>query len=189
MHRLSGLSFLLLLVCYSTPASPQAASPPSAAAPAPQKGTASAAEVPSPEYVQEPFLIEKYHSTARFENDGTGERELNVRVHVQSDAGVQALGELVFGYGEVNEKMDVRSVVVRKADGTTVAAGSDAVKEMTAPIARDAPVYTDYKEKHITVPSLHAGDYLQYEVTTRIATPVAPGQFWFDYSFVKEAIV
>src|SRR5215469_12469378 len=65
MHRLSGLSFLLLLVCSSTPASPQAASPPSAAAPAPQNGTASAAEAPSPEYAQEPFLIEKYHSTAR----------------------------------------------------------------------------------------------------------------------------
>ena len=189
MHRLSGLSFLLLLVCYSTPASPQAASPPSAAAPAPQKGTASAAEVPSPEYVQEPFLIEKYHSTARFENDGTGERELNVRVHVQSDAGVQALGELVFGYGEVNEKMDVRSVVVRKADGTTVAAGSDAVKEMTAPIARDAPVYTDYKEKHITVPSLRPGDTLEYSIVTHIVKAFAANQFWFEHNFLEGTIV
>ena len=189
MHRLSGLSFLLLLVCYSTPASPQAASPPSAAAPAPQKGTASAAEAPSPEYAQEPFLIEKYHSTARFENDGTGERELNVRVHVQSDAGVQALGELVFGYGEVNEKMDVRSVVVRKADGTTVAAGSDAVKEMTAPIARDAPVYTDYKEKHITVPSLRPGDTLEYSIVTHIVKAFAANQFWFEHNFLEGTIV
>src|ERR1700757_2496408 len=99
MYRLSGLSLLLLLVCLSTLGSPQAAPPPSATSSVPQNG-ASAVQLPSPEYAQEPFLIEKYHSTARFENDGTGERELNVRVRVQSDAGVQALGELVFSYGE-----------------------------------------------------------------------------------------
>src|ERR1700746_2877460 len=149
MYRLSGLSFLLLLVCSSTLGSPQVAPPPSAAPSVPQNGTASAVQLPSPEYAQEPFLIEEYHSTARFENDGTGGRELNVRVRVQSDTRVQALAERVFGSGEANEKMDVRSVVVHKADGTNVTTGPDAVKEMTAPIARDAPAHTDNNEKHI----------------------------------------
>ena len=189
MYRLSGLSLLLLLACSSTLGSPQAAPPPSATSPVPQNGTASAVQTPSPEYAQEPFLIEKYYSTARFENDGTGERELNVRVRVQSDAGVQALGELVFGYGEANEKMDVRSVVVHKTDGTNVTAGPDAVKEMTAPIARDAPVYTDYKEKHITVPSLRPGDTLEYSIVTHIVKAFAPHQFWFEHNFLEGTIV
>ena len=57
--------------------------------------------------------------------------------------------------------------VVHKADGTSVTAGPDAVKEMTAPVARDAPVYTDYKEKHITVPSLRPGETLEYKIVTR----------------------
>ena len=189
MYRLSGLSLLLLLACSSTLGSPQAAPPPSATSPRPQNGTASAVQATSPEYAQEPFLIEKYYSTARFENDGTGERELNVRVRVQSDAGVQALGELVFGYGEANEKMDVRSVVVHKTDGTNVTAGPDAVKEMTAPIARDAPVYTDYKEKHITVPSLRPGDTLEYSIVTHIVKAFAPHQFWFEHNFLEGTIV
>ena len=149
----------------------------------------SAVQAPSPEYAQEPFLIEKYYSTARFENDGTGERVLNVRVRVQSDAGVQALGELVFGYGEANEKMDVSSVVVHKTDGTNVTTGPDAVKEMTAPIARDAPVYTDYKEKHITVPSLRPGDTLEYSIVTHIVKAFAPHQFWFEHNFLEGTIV
>ncbi|MFZ3217816.1 MAG: DUF3857 domain-containing protein [Candidatus Acidiferrales bacterium] len=150
----------------------------------------SAAPPSSPaDYSQEPFVIEQYYTTARFENDGTGERDLSVRIRVQSDAGVQQLGELVFGYNSANEVMDVHYVRVKKQDGSTVTAAADAVKEMTAAVARDAPEYTDYREKHITVPSLHPGDTLEYEISTRTVTPLAPGNFWFDFAFVKDAIV
>jgi Flp pilus assembly protein TadD len=140
-------------------------------------------------YSQEPFVIEQYYTTARFENDGTSQRDLAVRIHVQSDAGVQQLGELVFGYNSGNEQMGVRSVRVHKPDGTLVNAAPDSVKEMTASVARDAPMYTDYKEKHITVPSLHAGDTLEYEIVTRTLTSLAPGEFWFAYNFLEDAIV
>jgi Flp pilus assembly protein TadD len=189
MNPFCRLSFLFLLASSSALASPQA-SPPVATSSAAQNGTGSAAAPQSsPDYTQEPFLIEKYYSTARFENDGTGERDLDVRIRIQSEAGLQALGELVFGYSDANEKMDVRSVVVHKADGTSVTAGPDAVKEMTAPIARDAPVYIDYKEKHITVPSLRPGDTLEYSIATRIVTAFAPKQFWFEHNFLEGAIV
>src|SRR4029077_16916592 len=173
MYRLSYLGLLLVLAWSRALASPQAA-------PTPPTATF---------YAQEPFLIEKYYSTARFENDGTGERDLNVRIRVQSDAGLQALGELVFGYSDANEKMDVRSVVVHKADGTNVTAGPDAVNEMTAPIARDAPVYTDYREKHITGTSLRPGDTLEYSIATHIVKAFAPNQFWFEHNFLEGTIV
>src|SRR6201981_3349961 len=173
MDRLSYLGLLLVLACSSALASPQAP-------PTPPTAT---------DYAQEPFVIEKYYSIVRFENDGTGERDLNVRIRVQSDAGLQALGELVFGYSEANERMEVRSVIVHKADGTNVTAGPEAVKEMTAPIARDAPVYTDYKEKHITVPSLRPGDTLEYSIATQIVKAFAPNQFWFEHNFLEGTIV
>jgi len=190
MNRFLGLGLFLLLASAAALASPQAAPSASPTSRAPQNGTPSAAAPQSPpDYAQEPFVIEKYYSTARFENDGTGERDLDVRIRVQSDAGLQALGELVFGYSDANEKMDIRSVVVHKADGTNVTAGPDAVKEMTAPIARDAPVYTDYKEKHITVPSLRPGDTLEYSIATQIVKAFAPNQFWFEHNFLDGTIV
>jgi Flp pilus assembly protein TadD len=190
MNRFFGLGLFLLLAPSAALASPQAAPSAPLTSRALQNGTPSASAPQSPpDYAQEPFIIEKYYSTARFENDGTGERDLNVRIRVQSDAGLQALGELVFGYNEANEKMDVRSVVVHKADGTSVTAGPDAVKEMTAPIARDAPVYTDYKEKHITVPSLRPGDTLEYSIATQIVKAFAPDQFWFEHNFLEGTIV
>src|SRR6201997_491991 len=190
MNRFLGLGLFLLLAPGAALASPQAAPSAPPMPPAPQNGTPSAAAPQSaPDYAQEPFVIEKYYSTARFENDGTGERDLSVRIRIQSEAGLQALGELVFGYSDANEKMDVRSVVVHKADGTNVTAGPDAVKEMTAPIARDAPVYTDYKEKHITVPSLRPGDTLEYSIATQIVKAFAPNQFWFEHNFLEGTIV
>src|SRR5579863_6285610 len=157
--------------------------------PAPQKTPAPAPKSPPADYSQEPFVIEQYHTTARFENDGTGERDLAVRIRVQSDAGVQQLGELVFGYNSANEVMDVRFVRVKKKDGSVVTATADAVKDMTASVARDAPEYTDYKEKHITVPSLHAGDTIEYEIVTRIVKALAPGEFWYEQNFLSSAIV
>src|SRR5271170_4395592 len=141
------------------------------------------------DYSQEPFVIEQYLSTARYENDGTGERDLAVRIRVQSDAGVQQLGELVFGYSSANEQMDIRYVRVRKADGSIVTADADAIKDMTASVARDAPVYTDYKEKHITVPALAPGATLEYDIATRLVTPLAPGEFWLQHNFITTGIV
>src|SRR5271156_809578 len=174
-----------LLFCAVTIAAQQSPppAPPPPVAPAPTDKSAPA------DYSQEPFVIEQFFTTARFENDGTSERTLKVRIRVQSDAGVQQLGELVFGYNSANEQMDVRTVRVRKADGTTVNAGPEAVKEMTATVAHDAPVYTDYKEKHITVPALHTGDTLEYEIVTRLVTPLAPNEFWFEQNFLEGAIV
>jgi Flp pilus assembly protein TadD len=162
----------------------------SAAPPAPPPTVSAPTDMPaSADYSQEPFVIESYVTTARFENDGTGERDLQVRIRVQSDAGVQQLGELVFGFNAANEQMEVRTVRVRRADGTTANAGTEAVKEMTATVERDAPVYTDYKERHITVPGLHTGDELEYEIITRLVTPLAPNEFWYEHNFLEGAIV
>jgi Flp pilus assembly protein TadD/transglutaminase-like putative cysteine protease len=181
-----AVAFWIILSCASPLVAQQSAATVSAP---PSSPAATAQPAASPDYSQEPFVIELYSTTARYENDGTGERTLQVRFRVQSDAGVQQLGELVFGFNSANEQMDVRSVLVRKADGTTVTAAPEAVKEMTATVARDAPVYTDYKEKHITVPGLHTGDTLEYEIVTRLVTPLAPDEFWFDHNFLEDTIV
>lgn len=140
-------------------------------------------------YSQEPFLIEQYFATMRYENDGTDEQDTAVRIRVQSEAGVQQLGELTFCYNSADEQMDVRFVRVRKEDGSVATAAPDAIKELTASVARDAPVYTDYKEKHITVPALRPGEILEYNIAIRKTTPLAPGEFWYQRNFIDGAIV
>ena len=143
----------------------------------------------SHDYSEESFVVEQMHSKYRFEADGTGRKELIARIRVQSEAGVQQWGQLQIGYNSANERVEIPYVRVLKKDGSVVKAGDDAVQDLSAPIEREAPVYTDYRQKHITVPGLRPGEVLEYDVVTVIHTPLAAGQFWTEYEFDKNNIV
>ena len=52
-----------------------------------------------------------------------------------------------------------------------ITAQDSAVQDLTFP---DAPVYTDYHEKHISVPSLRPGDVLEYRFIRTIVTSAHP---------------
>jgi tetratricopeptide (TPR) repeat protein len=145
-------------------------------------------EPPKRDYSQEAFVIEQYHSRYRFENDGTGRKETIARVRVQSEAGVQQWGQIQVGYNSANERVEIAYVRVIKEDGSVVKAGEDAVQDLSAPLEQQAPVYTDYRQKHITVPGLRPGEVLEYNIVTVIHTPLAPGQFWADYDFDRNNI-
>src|SRR3984885_13039213 len=141
-----------------------------------------------PDYSQEAFVVEQYRSLYRFENDGTGRKETIARIRVQSEAGVQQWGQIQVGYNSANERVEIPYVRVIKADGSIVKAGDDAVQDLSAPLEQQAPVYTDYRVKHITVPGLRPGEVLEYRLVTVIHTPLAPGEFWTDYDFDKSNI-
>jgi len=141
------------------------------------------------DYSEESFVVEQMHSRYRFEADGTGLKEVVARIRVQSEAGVQQWGQLQVGYNSANERVEIPYVRVLKEDGSVVKAGDDAVQDLSAPIEREAPVYTDYRQKHITVPGLRPGEVLEYDLVTVIHTPLAAGQFWTDYQFDRTDIV
>ena len=141
------------------------------------------------DYSKEGFVIEQFRTAYRFENDGTGRREITARIRVQSEAGVQQWGQLQLGYNSANERMEIPYVRVLKEDGTVVKTGDDAVQDLSAPVAQEAPVYTDYRQKHVTVPGLRPGEVLEYDVVTVIHTALAAGQFWADYNFDHNNIV
>ena len=142
----------------------------------------------SADYSQEAYLFEKLATVYHFENDGRGFRIHTGRCRVQSEAALQSLGQLVFAYSASTERMTINFVRVVGADGSVVNAGEGAVQDMTSAIAREAPVYSDLREKHITVPSLRPGAVLEYEIRVDYQQPLAPGQFWMDYVFENGVI-
>lgn len=141
------------------------------------------------DYSQQAFVIEKYLTKIRFENNGTSEREQITRIRIQTQAGVQAFGELHFPYNAANDKIEVTSVKVTKPNGAVTTAGPDAVQDLTAPVAREAPIYSDLHQKDIVVPGLAAGDVLEYDFKVNEFDPLAPGQFWWEQQFVQKVIV
>ena len=167
------------LIAQRKPPSPSPASP----KPTPQIETA-------PDYSQEALVIEHMKSAYRFEKDGTGQHELIVRVKVQSEAALNQFGQLVFPYVSANENLDFNYVRVRKANGSTVAASATDIQDLTGPISREAPVYTDVRQKHVTVPGLRPGDTLEYHAVWKMHTPLASNHFWLSHDFIKrDAIV
>ena len=190
---LTGLFILLALALLKAQSAPvNGASQNGSARNAQQPGVAAtaqggAAQSPTPpDYSQEPYVVEHYRQSARYENDGTGSEQLDVQVKVISESGVQSLGQLKVGYSALSDKLDIVYVRVRKPDGTIVTAQESAVQDLTTP---NAPVYTDYHEKHISVPSLRPGDVLEYKVVRTIVNPLAPNQFWTNFNFSGQGVV
>lgn len=189
MNRIPFGHATLVLVLALTAAA-QLAPPPSATpgnSSAPSAGGPATGQAPTPpDYSQQPFVLEHYRQSARFENDGTGREEQEARIRVISESGVQALGQLKVGYSALSDKLTIDYVRVRKPDGTVITAQESAVQDLTLP---DAPVYTDYHQKHISVPSLRPGDTLEYHYIRDIVNPLIPGQFWTSYNFSDRGIV
>ena len=137
----------------------------------------------------EALIFERSETTYRMHSDGTGERDLHVLVRIQSQGAAQQFGVLSFAYASANETPQIKLIRVRKPDGTTVDTPADTAIDMPAKVTREAPLYSDLKEKHVPVRSLSAGDTLEYEVDTRIEKPESPGQFWGATHFTPPGTV
>ncbi len=167
-----------------TPQAPAAAAPQSPTTGAVEPATAQGATAPN--YSQEAYVIEHMSESQRFEDDGKGRYQADAEIKIISESGVQTWGQLKVGYSALTEKLDIAYVRVHKPDGTVVTAQESAIQDLSF---ADAPVYTDYRQKHISVPSLRPGDVLEYRFIRTIASPLTPGQFWSSYNFREKEIV
>ncbi len=142
-----------------------------------------------PDYSKEAFVIEQTSTRIAFANDGTGTRESSARVRIQSDAGVQRYGLLTFSYQNSTESLDIDYVRVQKPDGTVAPTPAENTQDMAAEITRDAPFYSDLREKHVAVKGLSVGDALEFQAHWHTIKPLAPGQFWYAYNFSHDGII
>ena len=88
----------------------------------------------------------------RYENDGSGTREVHARVRVQTPAGLNSGGQLVFQYNALDEQVEIRSVRVIKPDGTPSPPAPKRCRTKRPDNSRSA-TYTDARQKHVTVPA------------------------------------
>ena len=140
------------------------------------------------DYPSEPFVVEDDSIRLAFENDGTSVRDESIRVRIQSDLGLQRYGLMTLGYQGSFENVEVDYVRVRKPDGSLVSTPSENVQDMPAAITREAPFYSDLREKHISVKGLSVGDTLESHVVWRATKPLVPGQFWVSFNTTLDFI-
>src|SRR5690348_4564856 len=122
MGRSAGLIFLLAAICVAAqqiPGKPDSAGKTHESATPEQDKvqtplTPPAAAEKAADYSQQAFVIEKYVTKIRFQNDGTSDREQVMRIRVQTQAGVQEFGQLHFPYNGANDRIEIISVKVTK---------------------------------------------------------------------------
>ncbi len=141
------------------------------------------------DYSKEAYVIQRYYTRISAESDGSGTREVTAEVKMLADAGVKAFAVLSFTYTSANEVVDVDYVRVRKPDGTIVKTPDYNIQDMPGEVTRTAPLYSDVHEKHVAVKGLAVGDVLEYLVRFSVVKPEVPGHFWYEYSFLTDAIV
>lgn len=183
-HAKAALRIVAFCICAATVASAAI----SAQTAAPQASTQAKSVVASAETNKAsttPLTIELYSLKARFENDGTGTRTLDVRVKAATDEGVTELKTLSFDYNSSNEEVHLTFLRLIKPNGSVVEAEADALTDGPAPAAKDASGFSELREAHVTVPPMAPGDTLTYEAVTRIVKPPAPGEFWLSHNFLS----
>jgi tetratricopeptide (TPR) repeat protein/transglutaminase-like putative cysteine protease len=154
----------------------------------PSKDISAKPDSSRPDFSKEAFTIERTFTRITAESDGTGTREVTAEVKMLADAGVKAFGVINFTYTSANETVEFDYVRVRKPDGTVVKTPDYNIQDMPGEVTRTAPLYSDIHEKHVAVKGLSVGDVLEYLVRYRVFKPNVPGQFWYEYSFTKNAI-
>jgi tetratricopeptide (TPR) repeat protein len=137
--------------------------------------------------LQEAVTIEERSTLVVAESDGATQETVHERVRIQNDAGLKQYGIITFGFTTTSD-FKIDRVEVHKKDGTVVKAGMENIQEATPEISRIAPVYSDLRQKHVTVPGLAVGDVVEFQYTSR-ENSLIPGQFWFQHSFRKDAVV
>jgi tetratricopeptide (TPR) repeat protein/transglutaminase-like putative cysteine protease len=138
---------------------------------------------------EEAAIFERILNRVRFENDGREVSETEAVVRIQSQAGVEEFGQLVFGYSSATEKLEVDYVRVRKPDGRVVVTPESTAQDFAPDVLKEAPMYSDYRQRHISVAALQPGDTLEYRTVIRVLTPLAAGNFWYEYTFPKGVVV
>lgn len=128
------------------------------------------------------------HTSFVFQNDGSYDETQYARIRIQSPQAVQAWGQLVFTYTASNDKVAVTFVRVHKPDGHITTADQNAIQDLSSPVERVAPVYTDIRQIHVTVPDLSVGDILEYQIQTKTVQPLVAGQFFTAWNASKQVI-
>jgi tetratricopeptide (TPR) repeat protein len=178
---------LLLLCLASTFISDCRAQSTSAAASKSIKGSAPGGLVTDDQYKNEALIWQKLDTTIRVHADGTGEKIMHVVVKLQSEGAAREFSVLSVSYAAAYETGTIDYVRVHKPDGSTVETPTADSIEMPAAVTREAPLYSDLKEKQLPVRSIASGDVLDYQFTTVRTKAEAPGQSWGAEHFMVEA--
>ena len=131
------------------------------------------ADYPDDDYV---YLLDD--GVLRFEPDGRSSRTYRQIVQILNQDGAEAWGEQSFSYSGGSEKLTVNWIRVVRPNGEVVSAKPAHEQESLAPVAFDAPVYSDEKVHRVTLSGVAPGTIVDWSYTVERLKPLVPGDYY-----------
>src|SRR2546427_9387971 len=111
----------------------------------------------------------------QFEADGRGSRTYRQVIQILNQDGAEAWGEQSFSYSSGSEKLTVNWIRVLKLTGEVISAQPAHEQESLAPVAFEAPVYSDQKVRRVTLSGVAPGTLVDWSYTVERVKPLVPG--------------
>ncbi len=140
-------------------------------------------------YAAEPLVIVKGDSTYQMQADGTGTYTRTVVARIQTESSRKQLGVISLGFAAKSQHVEWVYVRVRHQDGTVTETPVSGAIEVNQAVTREAPFYSDLKESHLPLKDLRVGDQLEWQGKVVRTVAEAPGAFWGQEWFPKDAVV
>ena len=131
------------------------------------------ADYPDDDYV---YLLDD--GVLRFEPDGRGSRTYRQVVQILNQDGAEAWGEQSFSYSGGSEKLTINWIRVVKPSGEVVSEKPAHEQESLAPVALDAPVYSDERVRRVTLSGVAPGTLVDWSYTVERTKPLVPGDYY-----------
>lgn len=125
----------------------------------------------------------------RFEADGRGVRTYRQIVQILTREGAERWGEQTFGYTGGDERLTINWIKVVRPDGTVISDKPTHEQESLAPVALEAPVYSDAKVRRVSIGGVAPGTLLDFSWSTERLKPVLAGDFYTGWRVTTGLLV
>jgi hypothetical protein len=179
MHR-TTLSLAIILGALNVHAQSPRVTP--AGDPSVKSDTIYSLAVKPADYADQPYVYLLDDGVVTFEADGTGSRTYRQVVQILTPEAAERWGEQSFGYSTDREKLTLNWARVVRPDGSVVSEKPVHEQESLAPVAMEAPVYSDEKLHRISLGGVAPGTLVDYSYTVKTLKPIIPGDFFTTWS-------
>src|SRR5690349_21559711 len=162
---MKSLALAALLALVARPAITQAPRITPAGDPSVRNDTIYSLAVSPADYPDDDYIFLLDDGVVRFESDGRGSRTYRQVVQILNQDGAEAWGEQSFSYSSGSERLTINWIRVLKPNGEVVSAKPAHEQESLAPVAFDAPVYSDEKVHRVTLSGVAPGTLVDWSYT------------------------
>ncbi len=130
------------------------------------------------DYRDQPFIYLFQDAVMRFEGDGRGQRTFRQVVQILSQPAAQQWGDMTFAYSSDRQRLTINWIRVLRPDGSVISAKPSHEQESIAPVAQEAPVYSDTRVRQVALSGVGPNTIVDFSYTIEDKKPLIEGDFY-----------